>query len=67
MNNHDFILKFGKYKGVNFLGTPIHYQEWLLSKEWFKLPDGVVLLTEDEKMENHKKLMAAYKSERHSD
>ena len=35
----DFILKFGKYKGINFSSTPKSYQTWLLKQEWFKRPD----------------------------
>lgn len=36
MNN--FILKFGKHKGEQFLNTPKSYQEWLLNQDWFKEP-----------------------------
>ena len=46
----NFILKFGKYKGVDFLKTPKHYQEWLLKQEWFKLPikmDGLLLVQKE--------------------
>jgi hypothetical protein len=35
---HSFILKFGKYKGQNFNQTPVSYQNWLLSQDWFKAP-----------------------------
>ena len=34
----NFTLKFGKYKGHQFLSTPTSYQEWLLKQNWFKLP-----------------------------
>ena len=38
MTKQNFTLKFGKYKGHQFLSTPIYYQEWLLKQNWFKLP-----------------------------
>ena len=34
----NFILKFGKYKGQQFLSTPKNYQDWLVKQDWFKLP-----------------------------
>ena len=34
----NFTLKFGKYKGQLFLSTPVSYQNWLLSQDWFKAP-----------------------------
>jgi hypothetical protein len=34
----NFTLKFGKYKGQQFLSTPTNYQNWLLSQDWFKMP-----------------------------
>ena len=34
----NFTLKFGKYKGLQFLSTPISYQNWLLAQDWFKMP-----------------------------
>ena len=34
----NFTLKFGKYKGMQFLSTPISYQQWLLKQDWFKIP-----------------------------
>lgn len=34
----NFTLKFGKYKGQEFLSTPQSYQTWLTSQEWFKMP-----------------------------
>ena len=34
----NFTLKFGKYKGMQFLSTPVSYQNWLLSQDWFKAP-----------------------------
>ena len=37
----DFKLAFGKHKGQNFLSTPISYQNWLLSQDWFKVPTKV--------------------------
>jgi len=39
MNN--FTLKFGKYKGQQFLSTPVSYQNWLLQQDWFKVPTQV--------------------------
>ena len=36
--NEDFTLKFGKYKGQNFLSTPTSYQTWLVQQDWFKMP-----------------------------
>ena len=34
----NFILKFGKYKGLEFTSTPKSYQDWLLKQDWFKVP-----------------------------
>ena len=34
----NFTLKFGKYKGQQFLSTPVSYQNWLTSQDWFKMP-----------------------------
>lgn len=34
----NFTLKFGKYKGQQFLSTPTYYQQWLLKQDWFKMP-----------------------------
>jgi hypothetical protein len=34
----DFTLKFGKFNGQMFLSTPLSYQSWLLSQDWFKIP-----------------------------
>lgn len=34
----NFTLKFGKYKGMQFLSTPVSYQNWLLTQDWFKAP-----------------------------
>ena len=34
----NFTLKFGKYKGQQFLSTPVNYQNWLLAQDWFKMP-----------------------------
>ena len=31
-------LRFGKYKGQNFINTPKTYQDWLLKQDWFKMP-----------------------------
>lgn len=28
-------LKFGKFKGQEFVNTPIWYQNWLLKQDWF--------------------------------
>jgi hypothetical protein len=33
----NFTLKFGKHKGQQFLNTPLSYQNWLLSQDWFKV------------------------------
>ena len=33
----NFILKFGKHKGQMFFNTPVSYQKWLLSQDWFKV------------------------------
>ena len=35
----NFTLKFGKYKGQQFLSTPTNYQNWLLKQDWFKVPN----------------------------
>ena len=40
MKTTDFTLKFGKYKGQNFLNTPKSYQDWLLNQDWFKIPSN---------------------------
>jgi hypothetical protein len=42
MTTSNFILKFGKYKGLQFTSTPKHYQEWLLKQDWFKMPSQSV-------------------------
>lgn len=34
----NFTMKFGKYKGQQFLNTPKSYQQWLLKQDWFKMP-----------------------------
>ena len=39
---NSFILKFGKYKGQDFLSTPKSYQSWLLSQDWFKKPTNEI-------------------------
>jgi len=41
----NFILKFGKYKGQDFLSTPVSYQNWLLAQDWFKVPTKSDALT----------------------
>jgi hypothetical protein len=33
----NFILKFGKHKGQDFLSTPVSYQRWLLAQDWFNM------------------------------
>jgi uncharacterized protein (DUF3820 family) len=38
MTTTDFTLKFGKYKGQQFVNTPKSYQDWLLKQDWFKIP-----------------------------
>jgi uncharacterized protein (DUF3820 family) len=42
----NFILKFGKYKGIEFTATPKNYQEWLLKQDWFKVPTNLNPLQE---------------------
>ena len=29
------VLKFGKFKGMEFNATPVWYQEWLVKQDWF--------------------------------
>ena len=41
----NFILKFGKFKGVEFNSTPQWYQNWLLKQDWFKMPKQLDALT----------------------
>jgi uncharacterized protein (DUF3820 family) len=41
----NFNLKFGKYKGQDFLSTPKSYQDWLLAQDWFKIPTTINTLT----------------------
>jgi|LakMenE01Jun11ns_1017448.scaffolds.fasta_scaffold8943454_1 hypothetical protein len=38
MTTSNFILKFGKYKGLDFTSTPKNYQKWLSQQDWFKMP-----------------------------
>jgi hypothetical protein len=38
----NFTLKFGKYKGQQFLSTPTSYQNWLMQQDWFKIPQESV-------------------------
>jgi uncharacterized protein (DUF3820 family) len=45
----NFTLKFGKYKGQDFLSTPQSYQTWLTSQEWFKMPNELTALQKAEK------------------
>lgn len=54
----NFTLKFGKYKGLNFLSTPKHYQSWLLSQEWFKVP---IPKTQDALQDAQKQFSDSYK------
>lgn len=35
----NFTLKFGKYKGQDFLSTPKSYQTWLVQQDWFNIPN----------------------------
>lgn len=42
LNNTNFTLKFGKYKGQQFDQTPKFYQDWLLKQDWFKFPTELV-------------------------
>jgi len=35
---NDFVLSFGKFKGMNLSNTPAWYQEWLSKQDWFKTP-----------------------------
>lgn len=51
----NFTLKFGKYKGQLFLSTPVSYQNWLLSQDWFKAPKN------DELTNAQKQFSNAYK------
>jgi uncharacterized protein (DUF3820 family) len=46
----NFTLKFGKYKGQQFLSTPTNYQNWLLSQDWFKMPTVLTELQQAEKI-----------------
>lgn len=45
----NFTLKFGKYKGIEFLSTPKSYQQWLLAQDWFKVPTVLNKLQQAEK------------------
>ena len=45
----NFTLKFGKYKGQDFLSTPTSYQSWLLKQDWFKMPITLTPLQQAEK------------------
>jgi len=45
----NFTLKFGKYKGQQFLSTPVYYQQWLLKQDWFKMPNALTELQQAEK------------------
>lgn len=38
LNRQIMTLRFGKYKGQNFINTPKTYQDWLLKQDWFKMP-----------------------------
>jgi hypothetical protein len=38
----NFTLKFGKYKGQQFLSTPVSYQNWLTQQDWFKIPNDAI-------------------------
>lgn len=49
METQNFILKFGKYKGQEFLKTPASYQQWLLKQDWFKMPTQLDALQEAQK------------------
>lgn len=40
MTTINFTLKFGKYKGQNFVNTPKSYQDWLTAQDWFKMPSN---------------------------
>jgi hypothetical protein len=48
----NFILKFGKYKGQEFLSTPISYQKWLLAQNWFKMPVALTEMQQAQKRAN---------------
>ncbi len=48
----NFILKFGKYKGQNFLDTPMSYQHWLLEQNWFKRPTALTEMEQAQKNAN---------------
>jgi hypothetical protein len=45
----NFTLKFGKYKGMQFLSTPVSYQNWLLAQDWFKMPVALTEMQQAEK------------------
>jgi uncharacterized protein (DUF3820 family) len=46
----NFTLKFGKYKGTQFLSTPASYQNWLVSQDWFKMPVVMTEMQQAQKM-----------------
>ena len=46
-NMTNFTLKFGKYKGEQFSNTPKSYQDWLLSQNWFKLPNELTMVQKE--------------------
>ncbi len=53
----NFTLKFGKYKGMQFLSTPVSYQNWLLSQDWFKVPKSDAMTNAQRQFSNlHKQL-----------
>jgi uncharacterized protein (DUF3820 family) len=52
----NFTLKFGKYKGMQFLSTPISYQNWLLSQDWFKMPKDEMANAQKQISTLHKQL-----------
>jgi hypothetical protein len=43
------VLKFGKFKGMEFQATPQWYQEWLLKQDWFKKPVQLSQMQEAQK------------------
>jgi uncharacterized protein (DUF3820 family) len=52
----NFTLKFGKYKGMQFLSTPTSYQNWLLSQDWFNMPKDEMANAQKQISTLHKQL-----------
>lgn len=56
----NFTLKFGKYKGTQFLSTPVSYQNWLLSQDWFKAPKESALQNAQKQFSNSYKQLGSW-------